>query len=254
MATDISWEGKTYRDVKVTEVSAEGVVTLVSRKQEKIMVPKDSLTGFLVKEVEEWEKEQQVKKAGGASSRRSSVREQDRYERAWIYGSASGVTEEGFQVFSSENSLPRGKPNADGEFREPKKTKGGAPIYNGVVFVKGLSTGENTQFDRVLWRDGYVQRGVGRVPAFSPNKPEIEVPIVAERRVWTNQENRKLEAAVKRVKDGKGEFVAPGGKVFVIEISQLCADDQAFLKKAIDEHAAALRQLQNDYPWLELED
>lgn len=77
--------------------------------------------------------------------------------------------------------------------------------------------------------------------------------MLAEQRVWTNHENRKLTAGVKRVKDGKGQFVAPGGKVFVYEISQLCAEDQAFLAKAIEEHAAALRQLQKDYPWLELE-
>ncbi len=78
-------------------------------------------------------------------------------------------------------------------------------------------------------------------------------PPVTEQRVWTNHEDRKLTATVKAVKDGKGQFVAPGGKVFVLEISQLCADDQAFLKKAIEEHAAALRQLQFDYPWLKLE-
>lgn len=256
-AIDFTWEGKTYREVKISELSPEGEVTLVSRKSEKIVVPRESLTGFLVGELEKFEKEQQAAKGSGAGNRRSrralAPREQDTYEKAWIYGSASGVTDEGFSVFSSEHSLPAGRQRPDREFKEPKKTKGGAPIYNGVVFVKGLSTEENSLFDRVLWRDGYVKRGVSRVPAFSSRKPEVEVPPVTEQRVWTNHEDRKLTATVKAVKDGKGQFVAPGGKVFVLEISQLCADDQAFLKKAIEEHSAVLRQLQFDYPWLKFE-
>ncbi|MGI9239762.1 MAG: hypothetical protein ACR2RV_03115 [Verrucomicrobiales bacterium] len=58
---------------------------------------------------------------------------------------------------------------------------------------------------------------------------------------------------MKSVKDGKGEFVAPGGKLFTYEVSQLSEGDQSFLKKAMEKHAETLRQLRYDYPWLDLE-
>ncbi|MGI9239761.1 MAG: hypothetical protein ACR2RV_03110 [Verrucomicrobiales bacterium] len=168
-ALDFTWEGRTYREVKIAELSPEGKVTLVSRKNEKIVVPRESLTGFLVGELKKFEEKQP--EAGSdepvlRSRRRAEPREQDRYEKAWIYGSASGVTKEGFSVFSSEHALPVGRQRPGGEYREPKKTKGGAPIYSGMVFVKGLSAEDNTLFDKVLWRDGYVKQGVSRILPF----------------------------------------------------------------------------------------
>lgn len=255
MATDFSWKGKTYREVKIVAVSAEGEVTLVSRKEEEIVVPRGALTGFLVGEVDEWVKEEQQRQAEEASEerpRRGEARKQDQLERCWIYGPVSDVSKDGIFVFSRESFLPSGKRGADGELRVVRKTQNGVNIYNGLVFLKGVSGTEESHFDRVLWRDGYVEMGLNRVPAFSPEKPKVTVPVVAPLREWTNQDNRKLTASVNRVEAGRGQFVEPGGRVFTYEIDQLCADDRAFLAKAIEEHAVALRRLQEDYPWLEL--
>lgn len=253
-AIDFTWEGKTYRDVRVVEVFKDEVTLESRKKKERVVVPRDALTGFLAREIKPVEEAQKKKRESEEIERPVS---QHSLEKAWIHGSASNVVREGFQVYSTDKSLVRSRPTRGGNFREPKKTKGGAPIFNGLVWVKGLTTGENTKFDRVLWRDGYFEVGGKRLPAFTATKPEVELPqLSAKEREWTDLQNRKMTARLKQVKDGKALFVPPAkakGKPFVFEISKLSLDDQTFIKDAVEAYEKAVKELKKDYPWLKFE-
>lgn len=246
-AIDFTWEGVNYRDVRVVEI-VEDEVTLQSKKNERIVVPRDSLTGLLASEAKAFESKPPEKEPQARPVSQHSL------ERAWIYGSASNVTRDGFQVYSSERSLPVGRPTRSGSVREPQRTKSGAPIFNGLVWVRGMTVGENTQFDRVLYRDGYEEVGGKRLPAFAVAKPDVRVPDLAEEREWTNSQGKKLLATLRAVKDGAGQFVSPKGKVFSYAIDNLCEEDQVFVREAIEKHAATVKQLRKDYPWLKLDD
>ena len=249
-AIDLIWNGENYRDVKVVDVTEKGVV-LEDKNKERITVPEKALSGLLLTDAKRFKakpKDQRV-----PEEKEEKPVDQNMWERAWIHGSASNVTKEGFQVFSTESSIPV-RNTRSGKEREPRTTKGGVPVFNGIVWVKGLTTGENTKFDRVLWRDGYVKRGVRRLPAFSASKPRVEVPKLAKvEREWTNADGRKMTALLSKVKDGKGLFVPSKGKQFVYEISKLSDADQKYIKKLLEDHEKAVKQLKKDYPWLELD-
>ena len=253
-ATDFTWEGINYRDVKVVEVDGDKV-TLESKKKERITVPRERLVGFLKAEADDFDKNRdQIRgKQVDKFMKGKAYFDQNAQERAWIYGSASHVTADGFLVASSEYSLPQPKPNRNGEVREARKTKGGARVYTGTVFVKGMSTRENTNFDRVLWRDGWFENDLGRYPAFVASKPQIRLPNFAASREWTNSDGKKMTATLKQVKEGKGQFVSAKGKVFVYDLEKLSDADQEFIKEAQEKYDKEVAQLKKDYPWLKFD-
>ncbi len=254
-ATDFTWEGVNYRDVKVIKVDGDQVV-LESKKQERITVPRDRIVGFLKTDLKAFEER---KKAGRGDEideelKRPAFVDPNTFERAWIYGTASDGSRDGFFVASSDLALPRGKTNRDGESREPKKTKGGAPVYNGIVFVRRLSAGENTQFDRVLWRDGWFEKYNQKFPAFSSSKPVIKVPVFGGgSRDWTNAEGKKMTAALKQVKEGKAQFLSAKGKLFVYDLEKLSEDDQEFVRGAQERYEKKMKQFKKDHPWVNVE-
>ena len=249
-AVDFTWEGVNYRDVEVIEVDGDQV-TLRCRKKEEVTVPMNRLSGFLLKDA-------QAYKASG-KGRKEEVEpddimvDQDTFERCWIHGSASDVTPEGFLVWSTDQSLVPRRAGRNGEIKEPKKTKGGAPIYNGIVFVKKLQTGENTKFDKVLWRDGWEVRGLKKIPAFSASKPKIDIPELAVNREWTNSEGKKIKATLKGLRDGKCQFQSDLGKKFTYDLDKLAVDDQILARDAAHKHDKEIKAFKKEHPYVKFD-
>jgi len=250
-AVDFTWKGKTYRGVVIDEIEGDDVV-LKARNGTVLTVPRKSLPWQIEGDVKKFEKAQEKKKAGLVVEKSKLPTNKDALERAWIHGSASGVTDEGFQVYSNDISLTTRKTRSGKQGADASNMRQGVPIYNGVVYVMGTTTGENTQFSRVLWRDGYhVERG-RKIPLFRTQKPRIKLPLVAENRSWKNAEGRAMEASLKAVKEGKGQFVSPKGKIHVIDLDKLSAEDQKFVEEAVEVYEKEVRRLRKEYPWLEL--
>jgi hypothetical protein len=253
MALDLSWEGKTYRHVEVVSVE-EGEVVLETNMGQ-ITVPKTSLTWQLEARVKAFVKKRS--ELDGPAQQPEGDGEkvnQDELERVWVHGSATATMGDGFRVYSTWRSLAV-KASRSGRVHGPaERTKGGVPIYNGAVWIKGVSSGENSEFDGVVWRDGFHEDDGRMLPAFSSSKPEpLEVPNVADERVWKNGDGKVMTASLKAVKDGKGLFYSPKGKRFVYPVENLTAEDQAFVKAALEQHGKVLEQLRRDHPGQRLE-
>ena len=128
----------------------------------------------------------------------------------------------------------------------PKKTKNGAPILTGLIFVRDVRKKPESQFDSVLWRDGFEVVDGFQLPAFSTSDPGVvPLPDLADERVWTNTEGKEVTARLRSVTTGKGNFTLPDGSPFVYEIEKLIEEDRAFIEKGSQRMAEAGRVVKN---------
>ena len=252
-AIDFTWKGVNYRDVKVVSVE-DGTATLRSQKtSDEFEVPIKSLPGILASEAKKVVKEQ-----GSGKSRKFDRGGEVIHERNWINGVVTEKDDDGCIVISSPQSAGGRRNDGIGNIpggagSAPKASKGGADCYFGTVYIRGMRREENSQFDRVMWRDGSVVKHGQRIPAFSSTKPDVKLPTIRITQEWTNADLKKMEATLVGVKDGKCLFVNPKGKKFTYELGKLIADDQAVIRKAMEENEKEIERVKHEYPWVKFD-
>ena len=161
--------------------------------------------------------------------------------KRWIKGTASNEsTEEGALVVSSSSALEL-KINRSGEALPPKKVKGNAIFYDGLVMIKDFKvTSEFESVDKLAWDTGEKLKFKGEmVPIFSIKKTKPK-PLVSERS-WTNKDGKTLVASLVCVINEVGRFERSNRSVFGYEINKLSKEDQILIKDTIEKRYKELK-------------
>ena len=160
--------------------------------------------------------------------------------KRWIKGTASNEsTEEGALINSSPSALDL-EINRSGEALPPKKVKGNAIFYNGLVMIKNIKVSYNDHVDKLAWDTGEKLEYKGEmVPIFSIKKPKPK-PLVNER-AWTNSNGNTLVASLVCVINEVGRFERSNRSVFSYEINKLSREDQLLIKDTIEKRYKELK-------------
>ena len=177
--------------------------------------------------------------------------------KRWVKGIASNEQiEEGTLVVSTSSALEL-KINRSGEALPPKKVKGNAIFYNGLVMIKdlkvkvgiqeikegegdGLGAGGSKDIDKLVWDTGEKLEYNGEtVPIFSLKKTKPK-PLVDERS-WTNLDGKTLVASLVCVIDEVGRFERSNRSVFSYAINKLSEEDQNLIKDTIEKRYKELK-------------
>lgn len=241
-AIEITSGGKTYREVEVVAVEGDSVVLGTHRGD--LTVSRKGLTWQLEAAVKAFESAGVAKPGAGASAELPPAAS----PKAWILGPVGSQQESGITVVSS-GYFVAGEVSRSGKVTEPKQLKEGAPVFTGIVFVRDVKQKPASAFDRVLWRNGFADIDGQRLPAFTTADPgPVPVPAITDERVWTNKDNKELQASLRSIRDGIGQFVRADGKAFSYDLENLSAPDRALIREALLRHGKLLEQLKRDHP------
>ena len=160
--------------------------------------------------------------------------------KRWIKGTSSNEEIEGGALIVSSAAALDLKINRSGEALPPKKVKGNAIFYNGLVMIKNLKAGYNENIDKLAWDTGEKLKYNGEmVPIFSMKKPK-QRPLVNERS-WTNSDGKTLVASLVCVINEVGRFERSNKSVFGYEINKLSKEDQTLIKDTIEKRYKELK-------------
>jgi len=251
----LTYKGKTYQVTEIVEVNGQNATLKTTEVQkdgtEKLVtIPIKFLSTRFKLKAESIQKgtgkfQTALSVISGNASETEKAIQQSIIEgtalKRWVKGTSSNEQiEEGTLVTSSQSALEL-KTNRSGEALPPKKVKGNAIFYNGLVMIKDLTVGaEFEAVDKLVWDTGEKLEYKGEtVPIFSLKKTKPK-PLINERS-WTNSDGKTLVASLVCVINEVGRFERSNRSVFSYAINKLSEKDQILIKDTIEKRYKELK-------------